>query len=406
VRRLLAYRDARLLLAGQTLSAFGDFAMWIVMAVWMKTLTGSSARAGLVFFVLALGALVGPLGGLLADRMRRRPLMIATDCALGTAVLVLLFVHNRGDAWLIYLVALLYGVAGSVFFPARSALLRLMLPEELLADANGILSSTQQGVRIVAPLAGAAIYAAFGGGVVAVLDSATFAGSAIFLSRLRVREESPEPPEHHFMRELTAGIVHVWRTLPLRQIVMGATVALLVTGFAETLIFSVITHLGKQPSFFGVFAALQGVGSIAGGISAPTLVRRIGDVRSVGLGLGLFGLGDLLLIAPSLPVVLFGFFLAGVGILWAVVAFSTALQTRTPLAIQGRVSSAADISLTVAQTVSIATGAALSTIVDFRILLLAMAAVVVASAAYLATRREPTITTEVAPLEAAATMEA
>ena len=46
-------RDARLLVAGQTLSAFGDFAMWIVMAVWMKTLTGSSARAGLVFFVLA-----------------------------------------------------------------------------------------------------------------------------------------------------------------------------------------------------------------------------------------------------------------------------------------------------------------------------------------------------------------
>src|SRR5947209_13795737 len=167
MRRLFSYRDARLLVAGQTLSAFGDFAMWIVMAVWMKTLTGSSARAGLVFFVLGLGALAGPLGGLLADRMRRRPLMIATDCALGTAVLVLLFVHNRGDAWLIYLVAFLYGVGGSVFFPSRSALLRVMLPEELLADANGILSSTQQGVRIVAPLAGAAIYAAFGGGVVA-----------------------------------------------------------------------------------------------------------------------------------------------------------------------------------------------------------------------------------------------
>src|SRR3954447_18619328 len=106
MRRLLSYRDVRLLIAGQTLSAFGDFAMWIVMAVWMKTLTGSSARAGLVFFVLGVGALFGPLGGLLADRVRRRPLMIVTNCALGTAVLLLLLVHDRSDAWLIYLVAL------------------------------------------------------------------------------------------------------------------------------------------------------------------------------------------------------------------------------------------------------------------------------------------------------------
>jgi MFS family permease len=145
MRRLLTYRDARLLIAGQTLSAFGDWAMWFVMAIWMKKLTGSSAEAGLVFFVLALGNLAGPLGGLLADRLRRRPLMIACDCVLGASVLALLFVHGRGDAWLIYLVAFLYGLLGTVFYPAQAALLRVMLPEELLSDANGALSSSRQG---------------------------------------------------------------------------------------------------------------------------------------------------------------------------------------------------------------------------------------------------------------------
>lgn len=388
MRRLLTYRDARLLVAGQSLSAFGDWAMWIVMAVWMKSLTGSSARAGLVFFVLGVGNLAGPLGGLLADRLRRRPLMIATDLTLGASVLVLLFVHDASEAWLIYLVALLYGVGGSVFYPARAALLRLMLPEDLLADANGALSSVQQGLRIVAPLAGAGLYAVFGGGTVAVLDAATFAGSALFLSRMHVHEEKPEPPEHHFLREVTAGIEHVWRTLPLRQMTAGATVALLVIGFAETLIFSVIAHLGKPASFFGVLATLQGIGSIVGGITAGAVVRRLGEVRTVGLGLGIFGAGDLLLVVHSLPVVLVGFFVAGIGIVWAIVAFNTALQTRTPLAIQGRVSAAADISLSIAQTVSIAAGAALSTVTDYRILLVAMAAVVVASAVYLMTRRE------------------
>lgn len=388
MRRLLFYRDARLLVAGQSLSAFGDWAMWFVLAIWVKKLTGSSAEAGLVFFVLSLGSLAGPLGGLLADRLPRRPLMIACDCVLGASVLVLLFVHDRGDVWLIYLVALLYGLVGTVFYPAQAALLRLMLPEDLLADANGALSSSRQGLRIVAPLAGAGLYAAFGGGVVAVLDAATFAGSAFLMSRMRVSEQKPEPPEHHFLKEVTAGVAHVWRTLPLRQLTTGTTLALLVVGFTETLVFSVIAHLGKPPAFFGVLGALQGIGSIAGGVTAGRLVRRLGEVRTVGIGLSLFGLCGALLAVPSLAVVVVAFPIAGVGVVWMIVAFNTALQTRTPLPIQGRVSAAVDVSLSVAQTTSIATGAALSTLVDYRILLVAMAAVVVASAAYLVTRQD------------------
>ena len=387
MRRLLSDRDARLLLAGQTLSAFGDWAMLIVLAVWMKSLTGSSALAGLTFFVFAAGALAAPLGGLLADRVRRRPLMIVSDCILGAVVLVLLLVHGRGDAWLIYAVALAYGAIGTVFFPARAALLKVMLPEELLADANGALSSTREGLRIVAPLAGAGLYTLFGGGAVAVLDSATFAASAFFLSRMRVPEERPAPPEHHFTREVTAGIRHIWETLPLRQVVLGISIALLVVGFAETLIFSVIAALGEKPSFFGVFATIQGTGSIAGGLTAGALVRRLGEVRLVGLGLALFAVADLCLIAPSLGVVLVAGPIAGVGVAWAIVGFSTALQTRTPLGIQGRVSAAADLTLGIAQTASIGTGALLATVVDFRILFAVMAAVVLASAGYLLTRQ-------------------
>lgn len=387
MRRLLSFRDARLLVTGQTLSAFGDWAMFIVMAVWMKTLTGSSARAGLVFLVLGLGAFAAPLGGLLADRVRRRPLMIACDCVLGASVLLLLLVHGRGDAWLIYLVALLYGAVGMVFYPAQTALLRVMLPEELLADANGALSTVRQGLRIVAPLAGAGLYSAFGGGFVAVFDATTFAGSAFLMSRMRVAEERPEPPAHHFLREVTAGVEHVWRTLPLRRITAGTTVAFLVTGFTETLIFSVIQHLGHKPSFFGVLATLQGIGSIAGGLTAATVLRRFGDVRTVGMGIGLFGLCGALLAVPSLPLVTVALVIAGLGIVWAIVAFNTSIQTRTPLAIQGRVDAACEVSLSVAQTISIGTGAALSTLVDYRILLVAMAAVVAMSAAYLLTRR-------------------
>jgi MFS family permease len=390
MRHLLADRNTRLLLYGQTLSSFGDWAMLIVLAVWMKTLTDSNALAGITFFVFAAGSLLAPLGGLLADRVRRRPLMIVADCVLGAFVLVLLLVHDRSDAWLIYAVAFAYGAIGTVFFPARAALLKEMLPEEMLADANGALTATREGLRIIAPVAGVGLYALLGGGAVAVLDSATFAASAFFLSRMRVAEEKPAPPEHHFVREVTAGLRHVWQTLPLRQVVGGIAIALLVVGFADTLIFAVLAALGLPPSYFGVFAAIQGVGSIAGGVTAATVLRRVGEVRLVGTGLALFAFADLCLIVPSFPIVLVAGPIAGIGVAWAIVGFSTALQTRTPLAIQGRVSAAADLTLSVAQATSIATGALLSTVVDFRVLFAVMAAVVLASGGYLVTRREPT----------------
>ena len=390
MRHLLSYRDARLLLAGQTLSAFGDWAMLIVLAVWMKTLTGSNALAGLTFFAFAAGSLLAPLGGLLADRVRRLPLMIVADCVLGGLVLLLLLVHDRSDAWLIYAIAFAYGAIGTVFFPARAALLKTMVPEELLADANGAFTATREGLRIIAPLAGVGLYAVLGGGAVAVLDSATFAASVFFLSRMRVTEEKPAPVEHNFAREVTAGLSHVWQTLQLRQIVGAVAVALLVVGFSETLIFAVMAALGKPPSFFGVMAVIQGVGSIVGGVTAAAVMRRLGDLRLVGLGMALLAVGDLCLIVPSLGVVLLAGPVAGVGVAWAIVGFATALQMRTPLPIMGRVSAAADLTLSVAQTTSIGVGALLSTFVDFRILFGVMAGVVLSCASYLVTRREPT----------------
>jgi predicted MFS family arabinose efflux permease len=142
--------------------------------------------------------------------------------------------------------------------------------------------------------------------------------------------------------------------------------------------------LHRQPAFFGVLASLQGVGAIVGGLTAATLLRRMGDARLVALGLILFAVGDGLLIVANLPVVLVGFAIAGAGVAYAVVGFSTALQLRTPLAIQGRVSAAAELSLSTAQTTSIAVGAALSTVVDYRILLALLAVVTALAAAYLA----------------------
>jgi MFS family permease len=401
MRALLSRPDARVLIAGQLVSMFGDSAMFLVLGIWAKALTGSNAAAGLVFFVLIAATLAAPLGGLIADRVRRRPLMVVVDAALAGAMLLLLFVHGREQLWLIYVVAGLYGLGFGIAGAARSALLRVMLPEELLPDANAALQTGRESLRLIAPLAGAGLYAALGGGAVAVVDAATFVVSAATLLMLRVREPDPEPAEHHVLVEAAAGVRHIFRTPALRAIVLTVAVALLVVGFAETLIFAVLDQgLHRPVSFFGVLSSLQGVGAIAGGLTAAPLLRRIGDARLVGIGLLLFAIGDLSFVSSSLPLVLVGFAVAGAGIAWAIVAFGTALQLRTPLRIQGRVSAAADMLIGVPQTVSIATGAALSTLVDYRLLVIAMAVVTAACGLALARATPVEVSPEASPSEA------
>jgi MFS family permease len=389
MRTLFARKDVRLLLAGQTLSMFGDWAMIIVLGIWTKVLTGSNGAAGLVFFVFALASLAAPLGGLVVDRVAKRPLMIATHLALAAVMCLLLLVHDRSDVWLIYAVTILYGLGGDVFAAARSSMLKAMLPDALLGEANGALQSLREGLRLIAPVAGAGLFALWGGAVVALVDAATFVASAATLVALRFVEPPPAPKEHRFFREISAGFGHIWRTLPLRQLTVGLGVAMLVVGFSETLIFAVTANgLHRSSAFIGVLEVFQGIGSVAGGVTAARLLRRIGDVRLTGLGLAVFAVGDAFLLVPRMATVLAGAVLAGVGIVWAVVALATAYQQRSPQSVQGRVNAAANMLFSVPQTISIAVGAALITVVDYRVEIVAMGAVVLVAAAYLLTRRE------------------
>lgn len=389
MRALLRRPDARLLLGGQAVSMFGDSAMFLVLGIWAKSLTDSNAAAGSVFLTFAAASLLAPAGGLVADRVRRRPLMIVVELALAATMLLLLFVHDRGDVWLLYVVALLYGLLGGTFAAARSAFLRVLLPEDLLADANAVFQTTREGLRLLAPLAGAGLYAVAGGGVVAVANACTFLVSTAAIVALRVPEAKPEPPEHHLLREVSAGASHILRTAPLRRIVLTVAVSFVVIGFAETVIFAVVDEgLHRPPSFLGVLESLQGAGAVIGGLTAAPLLRRIGDTRLVGLGLLLFAIGDGAFVARNVFAVGAGFVVAGAGISWAIVGFATALQLRTPLAIQGRVSAAAETMLGVPQTLSIATGAALSTVVDYRLLVVVMAVVIAACALAMLPQRE------------------
>ena len=190
-RKLLAVRDVRVFLGGQAVSSLGDSALWLAMAVWVKGLTDSSAAAGLVFFFFSAPMLLAPISGLVVDRVRRRPLLIATNALTGCAVLLLLLVHGAGQLWLIYAVMVVYGFSYSVLGAGQSALLTTMVPPELLADANGALRTIQGTLSLVAPLTGAGLFALVGAHPVVILDAATFTVPVVALLSLRLVEPRP-----------------------------------------------------------------------------------------------------------------------------------------------------------------------------------------------------------------------
>ena len=392
MRELFRLRDARVLLIGWGLSMFGDTAMFLVLGIWAKDLTHSNAAAGLVFFVLILPSFLSPFAGLVVDRVRKRPLLIGVNCVMAAAVLLLLFVHDRSDLWLIYVVAGLYGAAGVILSSARSAFLTVMLPRELLGDANAIFSTMREGLRLISPLFGAGLYAAFGGGIVATADALTFIGVAVALLFIRTPETRLEREEQHFFTELTAGLRHVFATLPLKQIILATGACLLVVGFSETLLFAVLEFgLHRPASFLGVLDSLQGAGAILGGLTASRALRRFGDVRLVGWGMALFAVADASFASSSLPVVCVGIFVAGFAVSWFIVGFATAIQLRTPQRLQGRVASAASTLVSTPQTIGIALGAILISFVDYRALVAVMFVGISACSAYLLTRGpEPT----------------
>jgi MFS family permease len=384
VRAVFRQPGFGLLFSGLVASMLGDSLMLIVLAVWVKDLTGSNAAAGMTFFCMALPTLLAPLVGIYVDRVRRRPFLIGGNLASAVAMLPLLLVRDGGDVWIIYSVAFCYGISMVALAAALNGLLKELLPEEMLVQANGSLATVKEGMRLVGPLAGAGLYAWLGGGVVATIDALTFLVAAAAIALLGVREARPERSDEHYWDELMAGIRHIKSDRVLTHTLLALGGSLLVVGFMESAVFAMVEEFGKPASHVGVVVSVQGVGAVLGGITSARLIRRLGEVRALTLSLVVLALGLAVCAASSnLTVVYAGVVVLGFALPIFLVAFLTLLQLRTPQRLMGRVSTAAEVVLGTPQSLSIALGALLVSVISYRAIYWICAAVILLAAGYL-----------------------
>ncbi|MEZ0094796.1 MFS transporter [Streptacidiphilus sp. EB129] len=402
MRELLTQRTVRLFIAGQVLSTLGDSSLWIAIGIWIKLLTGSSSAAGLAFFAVIVGTMCSPAAGLVVDRVRRRPLLICLNLATAVLVLPLLLVHGRSDLWICYAVLAGYGFLSGLIGSAETALMQAMVPAEQLGAANGLQQTLLQGLRLVAPLLGAGLLTAFGIAPLVLGDVATFLAGVLLLSLMRVDEKVAERSREPLGRQLTAGVRHIVAVPVLRQLVFATVLAVVAFGCSETVMFAVVGQgLHRPPGFLGLLFSAQGIGGVAGGLVAAAVLRRTGAGRLVALGLAAAAVAFLLLTLPSLFTAVPAVVLIGVSLPWVIVGLMTVMQQNTPPELMGRADTALNVLISAPQAAAIGAGAALLAVVDFRLMLAGMAALMALGGGYLATRRE-----QRAPAPEAATADA
>jgi MFS family permease len=373
-------RNGRLYLTGMAVSVIGDNAMSLAAGIWVKSLTGSSSEAALVSVCVYAPSLLGPLAGMVADRVRRRRLLVWLNIVSAALVLPPLAVRGRGSIWIIFAVMTWYGIMLTLSSPAEDALFAVMLSKDLRQRLNGWALGFQEAGRLVSPLLGAGLFALVGGGMVSVLDALTFAVAAVMLSRIRVHEPKPASGSRHWRADLVAGFAHIRRTPELRRLLPAASVVMSFSAVLVAAQYSLVQGLGEPPSFLGVFSAGLGAGSIVASLVSGRMLRAIGERWLAVLGMADFAIGSAMRAVSWVPLAVVASVVMGFALPWLFLALLNLAQRRTPPELQGRVSAAVMLVFFGPQAPLQAAGALAIRYASYQVLYLACAAVATGTA--------------------------
>ena len=363
----------------------GDSALYLMIAVWVKDLTGSDVAAGFVFVALGLPAVLAPFIGMMADRMPRRRLLVLNNLALVPIVLSLLLVSGASQLWLVYAVVFVYSAAGYVTASAPSGSIRSMLRDVQRAAGHGVLSTIDNGLRLVSPLIGTALYVWLGAPAVIVLTAVCFGVAAVIVAGLPIGGVAPDREAGRgYFRELVAGFEQLFGPASLRMLTIGVAIGFGATGLLNIVVFPALDAMQADPAAIGVLVPIQGAGAVLGGLLSATLVTRWGEGRTAAVGLVCIAVGSVPFVFDGVVLAGAGMAVLGLGIPLVVVAFATLRQRLTPDALAGRTGAAANVVVNVPQTLISIIGAGLLAVVDFRLLIwIAVGAVLAGAAAAL-----------------------
>ena len=346
-------RDFTLVVLGQIVSLFGNAILRFALPLYLLRQTESPALFGAVGAAAFIPAvLCAPIGGVVADRVNKRNIMVVLD--FSTAGLILLFTLLLGRAPLVPLMVaslmLLYGIAGA-YQPSVQASIPLLARPEQLTSANAVINMVQTLSALLGPVIGGVLFGAFGLRPILWVGVACFFLSAVMELFIRI-PHSPRAAAGGVLSTVRRDLGESWRfirrerpvflsvmlVLALFNLVLSAA---LVVGIPV----AVVQTLGMSDSRLGVTQGAMGLGGLFGGVLAallgPRLRLRRGGAVLLAASLTAAGMGAALLpgVPPSLGwwgVTAMSFAIMVLSTL-LVVVLSAAVQGQTPPELLGKV---------------------------------------------------------------------
>jgi MFS family permease len=330
-------RNARFLRlwVGQGISFVGDFVSTVALVVLVVELSGSASAVGGLLVARLVPTLASPLVGVLADRLDRRVVLVASDLARVILITGVIFVR---DLAILYVLVFLMGLARTFFNPTIRAAFPSVVGERNLTRANSLISGTFSVSVAVGPALGGLLVGTAGVEAAFVLDAATYLVSAAFLSRIPL----PRPQvseEEGFIRELRAGFGYlVGARIPLAIVVGGLLATLTANASVPAEVFLAKETFGAGDAGYGLLVSLLGGGMILGSGLTAVLGDRLNLVALYLLSIVLTALALAAVgVSPTFVLALIAVTVVGISYGMDNVATDTVLQMRVPSAMLGRV---------------------------------------------------------------------
>jgi MFS family permease len=338
----LSVANYRRYYGGQAISMVGTWMQMTAQSWLVLSLTHSSTALGVIVALQTLPVLLlGPYGGVIADRVDKRRLMIALQSAMGLQALALglLAVMGAVRVWQIGLLAVLLGLNNAFENPARQSFMIELVGPEHLRNAVSLNSVLVNVARSIGPAVAGILIATAGDGVCFLANAASFVAVVFSLTTMDAKALSPSPPAPRARGQLREGLRYV-RSMPQLAVplVMMGIAGCLTYEFQVSLPVMADRGLDVGAAGFGFMTAALGVGAVAGGL----FVAGRGKTGVRPLTTAAFGFGAALAIAalaPTLAVELIALALAGASSIAFMSTGNSTLQLTAAADMRGRVMS-------------------------------------------------------------------
>ena len=335
---VLRIRDVRLIVAAVGCSAFGDFLLWVPVALHLQAMTGSPLAVS-AFFLALFGPSValGGLAGRLADRVENARLLWTVSLAQGAVVAVMVLATGSLTAMLVLTVLLGVGVA--LGQPAEFALVPAAAGEQRVAEANGLVETARYAGMTAGPLLGGALAAGGLLEVALVLDAATFVAVAAAAMTMRARRDpraaAPVAGDGGRARD---GLAYLTADRVLRIALTAAVCALLFFSMSIAAeVFYVTDVLRAGDAAYGMLVASWTLGMVAGAVGLAPRVPAGALATAAVAGVAVQGAGIATAAAAGVLWAAFaGFTLGGIAHGVKNVLLRTLIHQRVPEALRGR----------------------------------------------------------------------